>query len=238
MKIGFRAALLLVAWAAWAQTPNLHPGTNDQPAVATVTFSFALPGASPGHYSISVDATGKAAYRADELAPAGNSGPGDTYMYKFEVSPATTQRILDAARKANYFVGDFDFRGHRMANMGSKTLRYTEGNTDHEATYNYSQNPAIQELTTLFQRLNATLEFGRRLAYEHRFDRLGLEAELKSMADQEKRGNLAELQVDAPILQAIADDHAVMNISRHQAQALLDKAKASPVAEKSAAGPR
>lgn len=235
------AGFLAFAMAlAWAQTPNLHPDTPQQATVQTVSFSFVLQGASPGHYSIAVDDTGKAAYRADDLAPSGTAGgaSGEPYMVKVELTPATTLRIFEAARRANYFQGDFDYRGRRLANMGAKTLSYSQGTKQYQTGYNYSQNPAIMELTQIFERLGATLEFGRRLAYEHKYDRLGIEAELKSMIDQEKRGNLTDLQVDAPVLQAIADDTGVMNISRHRAQSLLDKIKASTSVDKPTAEPR
>ena len=234
--LGLAGLLIGTIAMALAQTPNLHPDTQPQETVQTVSFNFALEGASPGHYSISVDDTGKAAYRADQLPPDGT--PGEPYLLKFELSPATTMRIFEAARQANYFQGDFEFKGRRLANMGAKTLSYSDGAKQYQASYNYSQNPAILQLTDIFEHLSATLEFGRRLAYEHKYDRLGLEAELESMTDQEKHGNLTDVQVDAPILQAIADDSAVMNISRHRAQALLNKAKGTTTAEKPAAEPR
>ena len=245
MKVLAVLGFLTVAMAVCAaQTPNLHPDTPPQKAVQTITFSFALVGASPGHYSIAVDDTGKAAYRADDLAPAGNSGgapgnsTGEPYMVKVELTPTTTTRIFEAAKQVNFFQGDFDLKGRRLANMGAKTLSYSDGIREYQTSYNYSQNPVIMDLTQLFERLGATLEFGRRLAYEHKYDRLGLEAELKYMTEQEQKGSLVDLQVDAPVLQVIADDSAVMNISRHRAQALLDKIKGSSSGEKPAAGPR
>ena len=42
---------------------------------------------------------------------------------------------------------------------------------------------AVQQLTQLFQSLSTTLEFGRRLEYFHRYQKLALDEELKRMED-------------------------------------------------------
>jgi hypothetical protein len=43
--------------------PDLMPDKPaHNPALPTITFQFEFPGATPGHYAISVDATGRAAY--------------------------------------------------------------------------------------------------------------------------------------------------------------------------------
>ena len=60
--------------------------------------------------------------------------------------------------------------------------------------------------------------------YLHRFDKLGLEDELKGMEDAAESHNLAELQIIAPTLESIADDTTVLNIARQRAKRLLAKA--------------
>ena len=61
--------------------------------------------------------------------------------------------------------------------------------------------------------------------YLHRFDKLGLEDELKGMENAAENHNLAELQIIAPTLKSIADDTTVLNIARQRAKRLLAKAK-------------
>jgi hypothetical protein len=58
----------------------------------------------------------------------------------------------------------------------------------------------------------------------HRFDKLGLEDELKGMENAAESHNLAELQIIAPTLKSIADDTTVLNIARQRAKKLLAKA--------------
>jgi hypothetical protein len=211
--------VLLATVCSWAQNSASPPDLPRDQRPPTVTFSFDLPGAQPGHYSITVASTGNASFQSDDGSPQGNV-PAEPYMVKFIVSQPTAKRIFDLTQALNYFQGNFEFH-NRVANMGAKTLSYTDANKQTQTTFNYSANPQLQELTRVFQNLANSLEFGRRLDYLHRHDKLGLEAELKMMEEQAKGKNLAELQMDEGILRQISDDHSVMNISRKRADRLL-----------------
>ena len=82
--------------------------------------------------------------------------------------------------------------------------------------------PPVQQLTALFQSVAATLEFGRRLAHYHRYQKLALDDELKQMEDQARRGDLIELQAVKPVLQEIHDDSSVINMVRARAQRIME----------------
>jgi hypothetical protein len=207
-----------------AQAQHLQPQRTFTP-VPTVSFSLELTGAVPPYYSISLDSEGKASYRS---SPVPGDMEGDPYIMKFVISPGTGRRIFELAKKLNYFKGDYEYRKGRLANTGAKTLYYTDPKTNNSTTYNYSSNPAIQELTRLFQGVSTTLEFGRRLQYYYDHQKLGLDAELKQMDAMAEDGELEELQVVAPILQKIADDPQVMHIDKEHAQRLLRMAAAAP----------
>lgn len=215
-----------------AQTPRLEPDVPPDQHVPTVTFAFELPGTRPGHYSVAVASTGQAAYRSEEEAGAGT--PGEPYMMKFVISRATAKRIFDLVRGLNYFQGDFEYRNGRIANLGAKTLTYSEGTRHTQTSINYSVNPQMQALIKLFQDMANSLEFGRRLTYLYRYDKLGLDAELKGMEQEAKNKNLAELQVDEAILRQISNDHSIMNISRRRADHLLTMITSNPVAQSAA----
>ncbi len=203
----------------------------------TVTFAFDFPRARPEHFSITVDSTGKAVYESRDAASAGEqvSGgqerpPAEPYLTTLQLSSSARSQIFEAARRLNYFQGDFDYRKHRIAQMGRKTLIWESGKDRFETSYNWSENGLIDDLTHLFQAISNTQEYGRRLAALRRHDKLGLEAELKSMeeAAKDSRGGLAELHTLEPLLRALAQDRAVMDIARQRAQRLLRKAEAAP----------
>jgi hypothetical protein len=207
----------------YAQHPDLRPDKGESRPAPTVTFRLEMPTFNPRYYGIAVEADGKAAYQSE---PQAGSLPGDPYLVKFTMSDPTRQRIFALAAQAGYFRGDFDYRKSKIANTGAKTLSYADGDRCNQTTYNWSENPAIQQLTTIFQEISATMEHGRQLAFLHRFDKLGLDAELKSMEAAARSNSLLELQTIAPILQSIASDYAVMKLARARAERLLARAQA------------
>ncbi len=195
----------------------------------TVTFSFDFPHARPEHFSVTVDSTGKVVYESRDVTSLGaEQPPSERFMTSFRISEATRKRIFESARQLNYFQGDFDYRKRRIAQMGRKTLTWESGKERFETTYNWSENGLIDDLTRLFQGISNTQEYARRLTALRRHDKLGLEAELKSMEDTAKDSrDLAELQTIEPLLRSLATDKAVMEIARKRAERLLRKAGAA-----------
>ena len=86
----------------------------------------------------------------------------------------------------------------------------------------------MQQLTTLFQSVAATMEFGRRLTYFHHYQKLALDEELKRMEDQANRGDLAELQAVSPVLQDIYGDSSVINVVRARAHRIVEMKSIPP----------
>ncbi|MFB3815821.1 MAG: hypothetical protein ACE14L_17095 [Terriglobales bacterium] len=240
MRHLYLIAILLLSPLAAAQQPQPNPDAPGNKPVPTVTFDLVFPGTKPAHYAISVDALGRAAYRSDNTAPgaAGQSEAGDPYLLRFTMSEATRDRIFKLTEKANYFKGDFDYTQRRIANTGTKTLIYSEGpeiSFDKPTTgvrsstvYNWSEDPAIQQLTDIFQAISNTLELGHRLEFLRRFDRLGLDADLKRAVELAKDNRMIELQAIAPVLEKVANDTGVLHIARQRAQQLLKMANSFP----------
>jgi hypothetical protein len=234
LTLGF--CLIACIGTSWAQVPDLNPNRKQEVPVPIVTFEFVWTNAQPAHYAIAVESTGTAAYRSDDTYDKDKT-LGDSYMTKFVVTEPTRDRIFELAKQANYFKGDFDYTKTRIANTGVKTLTYMEGNLvdnftmpvkgrEHQATYNWSQNPAIQQLSQIFQGISSTFELGRRLEFKRRFDKLGLDAELKRAEEMQKNGSLEQVQVIAPVLKDIANDVSVMHVARETAKRILNAAEA------------
>ena len=204
--------VLILAIAAASQT---------QPA--TVSFSLDFPESIPDHYVVTVSSDRHATYDSTgKLTP--QSDLGDPFHDDFTMSPETCKKIFDLTAKAKYFEGQVDSGNKRLASTGVKVLKYSEGDKKTAATYNYSPNPAVQQLTAIFQNVSATLEFGRRLEFYHHHQKLALEDELKRMEEMSKSKSLDEIQAVAPILQSIVADHSVLNVTRMRAQRLLNGA--------------
>ena len=193
---------------------------------ASVTFTLDFPGSDPSHYRISVSSNGHGTYDSDgKLNPEAESDP---FHIDFALSEATKSRIFDLTKRANYFQGDIDSHKRNLASTGTKTLAYKDAQRSTQASYNYSPNQAVQELTQLLQNLSATLEFGQRLEYYHRYQKLALDEELKRMEEMSKQNGLTEVVVIAPILQKIVNDASLITPVRTRAQRLLIEAGAAP----------
>jgi len=191
-----------------------------QPAVVTFTLNF--PGSEPSHYAISVSSDGPSTYDSDgKLSP---DSEGDPFHLEFSMSPETSRRIFDLAARANYFQGEVDSRKKNLASTGVKTLTYKDSAHSTSATYNYSPIAAVQQVTQMFQSLSTTLEFGRRLEYFHRYQKLALDEELKRMDDADSRSDLEEMAAVVPILQRIVRDTSVINPVRARAQRMIERA--------------
>ena len=189
---------------------------------AVVTFTLDFPGSEPSHYAISVSSDGRSTYDSDgKLSP---DSEGDPFHLDFSMSAETRRRIFELAERAHYFEGEIDSRKKNLASTGRKTLTYKDSGRSATATYNYSPVAAVQQETQLFQGLSLTLEFGRRLQYFHRYQKLALDEELKRMEEAATGQGLEELAAVAPILHAIAVDSTVINPVRARAQRMIERA--------------
>jgi hypothetical protein len=205
-----------------AQTPPAHK-TDQNSASPTITFDRVWEDITPQSITITMSADGAAKYQSHNPGKTGDDI--DEFETDFTISPRCRDKILRYAKDANYFNGDFTFKKHVVASTGKKTLTYADSARHFNTTYDYSENKAIQEITDIFQGISNTIEHGRKLQFLHRFDKLGLEEELKAMEDAAARHSLAELQIVAPTLESIAEDSAILNIARERAKRLLAKAK-------------
>ncbi len=191
---------------------------------ATIIFTLDFPKSDPAHYSISVSADGHAKYEC--LAKADPDAEEQPYTSEFEFSPATRARIFDLAAQAHYFSRKLDSGKRKLAFTGAKQLVYRDGQHTYTADYNYSEQPPVQQITELFQNVAATLEFGRRIVYNHQYQKLALDDELKRMEAQARNNELSELQAVQGVLQEIFDDTSVINVVRARAQRLIEMGKA------------
>ncbi len=194
-----------------AQAPQSTP--------PVITFTQEWDQASPPFFSISVDSTGRATYRSTPKPQAS----GDPYEVKFTFSDETRTKLFDLAKQVNYFRGDYDFKRSKIAYTGTKTLSFRNGDQQTRTTYNWSDNVAIQGITRIFQDISETIEIGRNIADKYRFDRLGVDAEVRKLENATKDERTAELQPIQPLLTRIAKDPGMMNITRRRAEQLLAK---------------
>lgn len=215
------AVLMLAALISEGQAAQATK--RDQVSAApSITFERVWDDFSPQSVTITVSANGAAKYSSRD--PGKNGDEADEYQTEFTMSPARLEKLFRYAKEADYFQGDFTFKKHTVASTGKKTLTYADASRHFTTVYDYSEHKAIQEITSIFMGISNTIEHGRKLQFLRRFDKLGLEAELKVMEDAAESHSLVELQLIAPTLESIAEDPAILNIARQRAHRLLAKA--------------
>ncbi|HUR36496.1 MAG TPA: hypothetical protein VM009_01680, partial [Terriglobales bacterium] len=186
--------------------------------IPTVRFNFENPGLRPPAYEITVEATGDAEYSARDEE---STDPSTGTRRKFQVTKATRDRIFELTANLKQFRGDYEFRKHKVAFSGHKTLTYTEGAEEYSTKFNWSENKDITELAGIFQGIATTIQSEAQLLYLRKHDRLGLDAQLKSMESQAKSGWLKEIRIISKVLNEIKNDGSVMRMARERAERLL-----------------
>jgi hypothetical protein len=202
----------------------LAPLLQAQPPASTVAFEQTFPGSDPAHYLISITSDCHATYESNgKLTP--QSEGDDSFHLGFKASAPTCSKVFDLAKQAHYFEREIDSKKKNLASTGIKVLSYKDGQKSTKSTYNYSTIVSVQELTEIFQGLGATLEFGRRLEYDHHYQKLALDDEMKRMQESETSRGLQDVSAIEAILQQIVDDPSVIQVVRVRAQRLLAAAK-------------
>src|SRR5258708_5970997 len=194
----------------------------DDAKVATIQFKLEFPHSNPEHYEITIQSDGHATYTSD--GELGTGATPDTTRFEFALSQKTLQDLFDLAKAANYFTGKVDSGNTKIAKMGVKILTYKDDTHNTSATYNYSMDPSVQRITSILQNLSTVLEFGRRLTWFRKYQKLALEDDLKQMEERQRYNNLGDVRALAPILKQVAYDQSVMRMTRARAIRLLDAA--------------
>lgn len=205
----------------------------DAPAAkqAEVSFQFDRPGLAVPRFTLRLRENGTGSYQADqaEIAATANSMRGQAAQHiehPINVSRETVAKIFKAARAANYFNIECASKAKNIADTGKKTLSYAGPDGSGSCLYNYSESKPVDTLTNTFLAIAYTIEEGRRLDFLHRYDRLGLDAEMISFAGEVEAGRALELGTISPTLAVIADDTAVIQRVRLRAQKMLEQVAA------------
>jgi hypothetical protein len=177
------------------------------------------------------------------VTPADANGAGQYVEYPVEtpdgpparpifltVSAATMQRLLSAQDVVLHdaTMGGCGTRHKNIASTGKKTLVFSVGDQSVSCTFDYSDDAKVQDSAAAFQAMAETLQFSDSLDHAHRFDRLGLDAEMDALVSENAAGRALELQNIARTLQSILDDDRVMERVRRKAARLLQDAAGTP----------
>jgi hypothetical protein len=225
------AVFFLLALAA------AQPQTAIQPGPETVVFEIEH-GANPlPSFTLTIHSDGTALYQVSyppevpkysPYAATLRAQPPTKATKTVTLSPAGTARIFDRVRSTNGFQAGCASRAKNIADTGAKTLIYTSSAGTATCAYNYADDKTIAFLTREFQGIAETLDEGRRIERDHRYDRLALDSDLQYLLAAANAGDALELGAIAPILHSLVDDPQVLERVRARAAKLLAEAAATP----------
>jgi hypothetical protein len=193
-------------------------------APATVTFTYVREGMLVPRYEMTLAEDGSGSYVAT-LAPQGAATTERQQVTQpVTLSGERVAAIFAAARGMNRFNTNCASKA-KVASTGAKTVSYTGPDGQGSCAYDYTENKALMQLTNVFYGIAMTLDLGRKLEADHRFDRLGLDADMETLVAQVKTGFAIDPGVlIAPVLHSIVDDTQVIQRVRLKAGELLEQA--------------
>ncbi len=180
---------------------------------AVITYRKIFKGSVPEFTEIKVGQPGQCTFDIRQLSEEADPQP-------FEMGDALRSKIFALAAELNNFRGaDLDVH-RRIANLGEKTFRYEKGTEVHEATFNYTTNPAASQLYQIFEGLTRQQEHILVLQRRMRYDRLGLNEALMTFEADYDRKLIPEPERLLPVLEQIANDNRIVDIARERARSI------------------
>lgn len=190
-----------------------------------VSMDFVRTGLSVPHWTIAIHEDGSGRYEE----PGGADKSAEPARQSLRITPATLHRLAAGfdAVSANHC----ETKAKHIANTGQKTIVYKTGSDGSvNCTFNYSDDEKLQDTANAFVAIAATMQMGTQLAKLHRYDRLGLDAQIQYLDEEMKAGRALEVQNIAPVLKSIAEDDRVIDrVRRKAARMLTDAGETAPV---------
>jgi hypothetical protein len=197
---------------------------------AEVSFQFEREGLPVPQFTIQLSEDGPGRYRAEQAERPSTTtsvrGQAAQHVDRTMVlSPATLAKIFKTARELNDFNITCASKLKNIADTGKKTLSYSGPDGHGSCVYHYSENKSVAMLTDALIGIAYTMDEGRRLEFLHRYDRLGLDAEMITLSQEADAGRALELGTISQTLTALVNDTAVLERVRSRAAKMLEQAK-------------
>lgn len=210
-----RTTLLPLVFVSFAFAAAPAPGP------PRLMFIKEFPGSTPEYMAIEIDKDGKGVYK---------EAVKDDYPIPFELDAAEWETMRALAAKIDQCKRPLE-SGLKVANMGAKTLRCFEGGPlPADVKFNYTQDPAGQQLYDWFERIAESAQ--RYLALERavKFEKLGVNQELLQLQAAGERGRIVGYDMYLPLLDRIIKNDSYMHMARERAAQMADIIRARKAA--------
>jgi len=183
-------------------------------SLPTVFFSRTLAGSVPPYVEVTLHKDGRATYRESVKDP-------DEVPIEFRLKEHEVDEIFDLVAKVDYLRNPIE-SGLKVANMGAKILRYSDGSQNNEVKYNYSQDPNANLLTDWFGKIIETEQHFIYLERTVKFDKLGVNQVLLRLQASIERKRLVAGDQFLPLLDRVVKNESYLNMARERAAVLAN----------------
>jgi len=213
-------AVVICSSVLFSQNPQVQ--VSNPPRFPTIVFSSVLWTADPPYYSIAIDSSGVATYLS---APNSLEQTGVPYTIEFHASDRTRRVTFNLARNLDFFAGQSVEPAALPMKTTVRTIAYLNDHLNNQFTYTAPPGPDFEEITSVFEQLSETLEYGRRLAYLQGQDPKSIGAELQNLQRLVDRRQIREFQALVGVLRGVASDQRLDAAARNLAGTLLQLAE-------------
>lgn len=198
--------------------------TTIAPAAPRLFYSKVFKGSQPEYTAITVERSGAVTYQ---------EAKDDDNPVRAQLTDAETREIFDLAGKLDRFQHPLE-SGLKVANMGTKTFRWEDGNERNEVQFNYSLDPSAQALLDWFERIAETEQNFILLDRTVHYDKLGVNDALLLVAISLDHKRLVAPQQFLPLLDRVAKNDSYLHIAQERAAGLAETIRkpAPPAPEK------
>jgi len=194
-------------------------------AEPSLFYSKFFKGSTPEFVAITLQRSGQVTYQ---------EAKDDDNPIKVQLAPADTPELFGLADKLDRFQRPIE-SGLKVANMGTKTFRFEDGNDRHEIQFNFSQDVSAQALLDWFERITESERHFIELDRTVHYDKLGVNDILLQLQITYEHKRLVAPEQFLPLLDRIAKNESFLHISRERAAGLTEsirKPTSAPSPEK------
>ena len=178
----------------------------------TITYQKSFPGSSPAFVKIDVQESGEAEY---------NDDPKSENPVHFQVTAPDRAMLKELAQKLDNFKRPLESPA-KVAFMGMKTFHFDNGTEQHEAKFNYSEDPDARALADWFEKVIETEQERLELETSARFEKLGVEKALLRIEISWENKRLIAPEQFLPMLDKIQRSESYMHMARSHAAGLSE----------------
>jgi hypothetical protein len=206
--LGKSATQLIVLTMAAALSASVL-SVGDAPSLF---YSRSFPGSKPDYIQIVVEKSGDAVYQ---------EAVDDDLPLKFKLNAENTAAVYDLVAKLDYFKRPLEST-LKVAFMGTKTLRYVDGDKKTEVKFNYSEDPSAQQLQDWFERMAESAQRRIELERAAKYDHLGVDQALNGLEESFENGRVIAPEQYLPMLDRVAKNETYMHQARAKAAELAE----------------